>query len=239
MITDDSLILLRLIAPWKAFYDCRRMRYSKRDRLLVVMIFASPWVAAYSLYIAKHYFGDLAPGNNNGPLREFSIPLFLLAALVRPMAWFLRDGRDLGLGAGFKEVLPEIKQYRHLLGQVLDRLDRLEEAFPQGLNRPVGENDEARGIDHLPLSKSGELRSSEAPLLRKIATTNREYEQRISELELQVAALSRRRYEALDGEGIISMASRLIKAVLLRVAFIVFFPWFLTRSVARKAFSYF
>lgn len=214
------------------------MRYSKRDRLLVVMIFVSPWVAAYSLYTAKHYFGDLTPGNNNGPLREFSIPLFLLAALVRPMAWFLRDGKDLGLGAGVKEVLPEIKQYRHLLGQVLDRLDRLEEALPQGLSTPTGEN-EARGTGHLPLSESGESRPFEGSLLKKIAVTNREYEQRISELELQVLALSRKRYEPPESTSVISLASRLVKEVFLRVAFIIFFPWFFARSVARKTFSYF
>lgn len=80
------------------------------------MLFLSPLLAAYLVHVAQTYFGP-----DSVLLANFSIPLFLCAAMLRPAIFFLREG-------GTPVEGEEVRRLRYQLGAVLDRVEQLEAA---------------------------------------------------------------------------------------------------------------
>ncbi|PJF19798.1 hypothetical protein PSACC_00424 [Paramicrosporidium saccamoebae] len=101
--------------PWNLFFQSRRLNYTTSEKFFILLIFTSPVMGAYFIQVSKLYFGE-----GNIILKHFSIPLFLGAALLRPVIYFLREGGR----ASSSDI--EMRRVRRQVGILLDRVDQLD-----------------------------------------------------------------------------------------------------------------
>lgn len=132
-----------LHAPWR-MYMTRRGAGNAAERFYIVLLFATPFLAAYMLHIAQ-----ALSGASSVVLGHISVPLFLCAALLRPMALFLSaepvegDG-PAGFLCDFGARSPTLARMARRLHNAEQRIGHLEEVIAslehrianQPLNQP-------------------------------------------------------------------------------------------------------
>lgn len=153
------------------------------------MLFLSPLVGAYFVHVAQIYFGP-----DSILLANFSIPLFLCAAMLRPAIFFLREG-----GTAVEGPEEEVRRLRYQLGTVLDRLEQLEAAQTASASASAPASSLA-AISHAASSASSpaDLRSLfeeiEARVRKQHTATAERQNRRIAELECSLLELQAMRY---------------------------------------------
>lgn len=133
---------LKSLVPWTLFLQSRRIRYNSSERFFIVLIFVSPLIASYSIHVARSAFTL-----ESKILEEFSIPLFLLTAFLRPVLYFMgNQGSGDDLQIGFEE---ENKRLRRQMSTLLDRVERMESIVEQRLRQPDGSPDGEDQLDSI------------------------------------------------------------------------------------------
>lgn len=144
-----------LQTPWKLFFGSRKMNYGTSERFYIVMIFTSPMLSAYSVQIAKNLLGG-----ESVVISGFSIPLFLCAAMLRPIIYFLTENCD-------DVVNNPIYNNNYSLENVIDRISVLESMI-SSMPKKIG-NSNSSDFEQIRNIDTSLARLHVAPVLEKLS----------------------------------------------------------------------